>query len=396
MVYLNYLIIFLVFCLTPAAMIYLCKRVSWLGKIGPVLILYLIGIIIGNLGIMTEELKVMQTIFTNAMIPLAIPLMLFSSSFKNQNTRDAVLALVTGVIAIVIAVAFGYILFGKHIEEGAKVGAMLSGVYTGGTVNLAAIHKMLGVSEETFILTNSYDMLVSFLYLTFLMTVGIKLFRRFLPVKTGGQVAEVSAELEASATAGDFKNALTKKGLKDGAIALGVTLLICAISGGLAILAKNFAAGRTMLAPDDVFMVVFILLITTGGIIASFIKPVNKLSTSYDIGLYCIYIFSIAVASMADLSNLKLLESLNLLGYVFFAVFASLFIQTLLAKLFKIDSDTMVICSVAFINSPPFVPMIVSAMKNRQVLAIGLSLGIIGYAIGNYLGIIIYQLLLLL
>lgn len=396
MAFLNYVVIFLIFCLTPALMIYLCKRVSWLGKIGPVLILYLIGIVVGNLGIMTEELKVMQNIFTSAMIPLAIPLMLFGSSFKKNNSRDAILALLTGVTAVVIAVTLGFLIFGKHIDEGAKVGAMLSGVYTGGTVNLAAIHKMLGVNEETFILTNSYDMLVSFLYLTFLMTIGIKLFRKFLPVKTGGQAVEVSAELEASATAGDFKNVLTKKGLKDGAIALGVTLLICAISGGIAILVKNIAADKLMLAPDDIFMVVFILLITTGGILASFIKPINKLSTSYDIGLYWIYIFSIAVASMADLSNLKLLESLNLLGYFFFAVFASLFIQVLLAKIFKIDSDTVVITSVAFINSPPFVPMIVSAMKNRQVLAIGLSLGIIGYAIGNYLGVLIYQLLLLL
>ena len=109
-----------------------------------------------------------------------------------------------------------------------------------------------------------------------------------------------------------------------------------------------------------------------------------------------IYIFCIVVASMADLTSLNLSGSLNLLGYLLFAVFGSLIIQALLARLFKIDADTMVIASVTFINSPPFVPMMAAAMKNRRVLVTGLTLGIIGYAVGNYLGFLISELLKLL
>ena len=59
----------------------------------------------------------------------------------------------------------------------------------------------------------------------------------------------------------------------------------------------------------------------------------------------------------------------------------------------RIDADTTVICSVSFICSPPFVPMMAAAMKNRRVIVIGLSAGIIGYAAGNYLGFLISQLL---
>ena len=68
-------------------------------------------------------------------------------------------------------------------------------------------------------------------------------------------------------------------------------------------------------------------------------------------------------------------------------------LQVILAKLLKIDSDTMVICQVSFICSPPFVPMIAASMKNREVLASGLAVGVVGYAAGNYLGFLIYQLL---
>ena len=43
-----------------------------------------------------------------------------------------------------------------------------------------------------------------------------------------------------------------------------------------------------------------------------------------------------------------------------------------------------------------FVKMMAAAMKNRRVLVTGLTLGIIGYAVGNYLGFLISELLKLL
>lgn len=114
---------------------------------------------------------------------------------------------------------------------------------------------------------------------------------------------------------------------------------------------------------------------------------------SYDLGMYLIYIFCIAVASMADLGSLNLSGGINLLGYLLVAVFGSLLLQTIFARIFKIEADMMVISSVTFINSPPFVPMMAAAMKNKDVLVPGLSIGIIGYAAGNYLGYIISELL---
>jgi uncharacterized membrane protein len=264
---------------------------------------------------------------------------------------------------------------------------MLTGVYTGGTINLAALKTMLGVRNETYILLNSYDMLVSFLYLTFLLSIGIKLFRKFLPFKPdtlehGSYAAAIKENQEND---GDYSQLFTKEGMKDAGKLIGITLLICAASGGVA-----------LLLPQSSFMVVFILMLTTLGIICSFIKPIHNLKHSYDIGMYFIYIFCIVVASMADLTSLNLTGSLNLFGYLMFAVFGSLAIQALLARLFKLDADTMVIASVTFINSPPFVPMMAAAMKNRRVLVTGLTLGIIGYAVGNYLGFLISELLRLL
>jgi uncharacterized membrane protein len=59
----------------------------------------------------------------------------------------------------------------------------------------------------------------------------------------------------------------------------------------------------------------------------------------------------------------------------------------LFCKIFKIDTDTYIITSVSAICSPPFVPVVAGALKNKEIILSGLTTGIIGYAIGNYLGV---------
>lgn len=374
-----------VFCLIPAGVLWLCRRFSWLGKIGPVLILYSIGIIIGNTGLMQEQMPLVQEILSNAMVPLAIPLMLFGCTFKLSGARSQILALVTGLISVTAAVLIGYLIFGKDLPEGAKIGGMLTGVYTGGTINLAALKTMLGVSDETYILINSYYILVSFLYLSFLLTIGIKLFRKFLPNTSGTFTEKDEAAIRSEMNKESkkpHKGFLTRIGIAYTAKLLGVTILIVGISAGVA-----------LLLPESMFMTIFILMLTTLGIGCSFIKKIHNMKYSYDIGMYFIYIFCLTVASMADLSELNLAGGLELMGYLLVAVFGSLLLQVIFAKILKIDSDMVVIASVTYINSPPFVPMMAAAMKNKDVLIPGLTIGVLGYAAGNYLGFLMSQLL---
>ena len=370
----------LFFLTVPAGVMWLCRRVSVLGKIGPVLILYLIGILVGNI-FHPPGMAQIQDLLSSAMVPLAIPLMLFACKFRKSETRSQLLALLTGLLAVTLAVVAGYFLFGRRMEDGAQVGGMLTGVYSGGTINLASLKVMLGVSEETFILLNSFDMAVSFLYLLFLLSIGIRLFRRWLPVETGGtdDAAQVAKETEER----PCRALLTREGRRDAAILLGFDLLIIGISAGLG-----------LLAGDNAFMTVLILSLTTLGIAASFWKPVKiRGQQGYDIGMYLIYIFSVVVASMADFRTLSIGGSLLMFIYLAFVIFGSLLIQVLLAKLLRIDADTMTVSSVAYICSPPFVPMMSAAMKNRRVLAGGLAVGVVGYAAGNYLGFLMTQLL---
>lgn len=51
------------------------------------------------------------------------------------------------------------------------------------------------------------------------------------------------------------------------------------------------------------------------------------------------------------------------------------------------------VSSVALINSPPFVPMVAGVLGNKNVVITGIAVGLLGYALGNYLGIGLWWLL---
>ena len=78
---LSYAVPALVFLLAPVFVLWLCRRVPLLGRIGPILILYVLGAVLGNLPLLgiaffPEGLPAVQEAFSSITIPLAIPLLL--------------------------------------------------------------------------------------------------------------------------------------------------------------------------------------------------------------------------------------------------------------------------------------------------------------------------------
>ena len=378
----------LIFCLTPALVLWLCRRFPLLGKVGPIMVLYAIGMIIGNLPVLPAEIKPLQDMIPNIMVPLAIPMMLFGCTFSRKELRLQVKLCASGFLSVCIAVVVGYLLFGRNVEQGAQLGGIMSGMYTGGMVNAAALQAIFRVDSENYILLSSYDIIISFLYLVFLISVGIPMFRRLYgehkkEISQSDQ-EEINRQIEKTKE-NPYRKLLSREGMRQLGKTLLLTIGIVAVSGGVA-----------LLLPEGWFMVVFILLITTLGVVASFFPAVRKLDTSYDAGMYLIYIFSITIASMADFSNLQMEGGVNLLIFLTIAIFGSLLIHALFCRLMRIDADSMMVSSVSFINSPPFVPMTSAAMRNKNALVTGLAAGIVGYALGNHFGVLMAQLLSLL
>lgn len=382
------LILWILFYLSaPAGVIWLCRRSKPLARVGTILMMYILGVLAGNLLIYPFEgasaaLYPIQDALSSVTIPLAMPLILFACNFKGWPVRKALISLLCGIVAVAGMAVAGFFLFGSRIgAEAPAVAGMAVGVYTGGTPNLAAVKMMLGADEATYLLVNSFDLIVSFLYLTFLMVAGIRLARRFLPADDRNALqpeAAGGAHAMAQDESGMYRGVFSREHRAGTLKALGLALLIAGAGIGL-----------SLLITGSINMLVLILTLTTLSIGASFLPAVRGWTKSYDAGMYLVLIFSLVVASMVDIRSIDLHSGIWLLCYIAFVIFGSLLVQLILCRLFRVDADTAVITSVAMINSPLFVPMIAESMKNRRIIITGITVGIIGYAAGNYLGVLV-------
>jgi uncharacterized membrane protein len=374
------LILFYVFF--PMAILYLCRKYPFVNKLGSVVIAYAIGLILGNVGILPEGIEKIQDALTIVTIPLAIPLLLFSANIRSwfQMAGKTFLSMLSALIAVVIVVFSGYLIFrGGGMEDIWKVSGMLVGVYSGGTPNLASLKMMLNVNPDVYIITHTYDMVLSSVYLLFLITLGKPFFSMFLRSFPHASIGKTNAkQLDGQDPyAGIFRKATLFPLMK----ILGISVLIFAFAGGIG-----------LLVPENAQMVVVILLITTLGVGLSLVPSINRTRKTFELGMYFILIFSLVVASMADISEFSGAAQ-NLFLYITYVIFGSLILHILLSSLFKVDSDTVMVTSTALICSPPFVPVIATAINNKEVIISGLTVGILGYAIGNYFGYLVAQII---
>ncbi|MEN8115987.1 MAG: DUF819 family protein [Bacteroidota bacterium] len=421
-----FMLVFL-FVIAPIVIIYLETKYSLAKKIGAVLMCYGLGIAVGNIGIFPEtsegylallkgavfipfgEMKeylaaglvtsedvsrntiaFLQDIFSSYTIMLCLPLILFSLDVKRwlSQARAAMGSLLIGLFTVLLMIFVGYWIFKGSIDEIWKVSGMLVGVYTGGTPNMAAIKTALNVSQEVYILTHTYEMTLGAIYLVFIFSVGQKVFLWFLPAYKSPEkpqkpdspqieVEEINLEDEYESYDGFFKRG---------------TLLPLIVAFGISagILGVSFLISK--LFSEEFANAAIVILVTSLGIGLSFVPRIRKIKKTFQLGMYLILIFCVSVASMADVSKLADI-SISLFYYVGLAMFGSHILHAIIAKFFKIDADTVIISGSALICSPPFVPVVASALKNREIILTGMFVGIAGYAVGNYLGVVVAYIL---
>lgn len=320
-------------------------------------------------------------------ILLGIPLVLFSENVIKwaRMAKTTFISLLLGVASVVIMVIIGYYLFRNTIPDIWKISGMMIGVYTGGTPNLAAIARGLNVDQNLYIITHSAELVIGAVTILFLITGAKPLFSKWLkPYPTG-----TNPKPEQTLDAPDFENYegfFQSSNLKSLLKAFGVAVAIFLASYGLTF----FFEGETK-------NTVAVLSVTTLGIVASLVPVINKIRSSFQLGMYFIYVFCVMVAAQADLVSLFSSDNIVLLTdlilYIGVVLVGSLLLHALLSKIFGINVDEFIITSTALSNSPPFVPVVAAAIRNKEIVVPGMIIGVIGYAIGNYLGVAVAYLL---
>ncbi|HBC79434.1 MAG TPA: hypothetical protein DEO60_06800 [Bacteroidales bacterium] len=405
--------------LFPLVIIYLCKKWSFLQKFGTIVLAYLFGLIIGTAGIFPKgsegyRLAIQsESVLSNPVLEsliaggkavpedimvnkiagiqeklyalslfIAFPLLLFSLNVKRwlKYARKGFLSVGLALLSGIVVVTTGFFIWKNAFPDAWKLAGMFEGIYTGGTPNFAALKLMLDVDADRFVVLFTYDTIVGAFLVLFFITLAPRLFRAILPRFEEKNGIVVDDELVKKETEGldDFSGMLNKKILYPLFKALGLSILIAGIGMALYFLVpENYKEYK---------MAVAVLSITTLGILASLIKSVNSIEKTFQLGMYLILVFSLTVASTSDLRTMFGKGMWDLILFISWCYWGSMFLHLILAKIFRIDADNFLITATAFVFSPPFVPLVANALKNKDVIVTGLTGGVIGYLLGNYFG----------
>ncbi len=369
------------FILFPVLVIYLCWKFPFLNKLGAVVICYAAGILIGNIGILPKNIYSVQDTLMTLAIPLAIPLIFFSVDIKKWSrlAGKSMLSFTFVVVSVVATVSAGFFIFRSFIgPETWKMSGMLIGVYTGGTPNLAAIGTALHIDPTVYVTAHASDVVIGAIWLLIVITFLQKILLKFLPpFQRLGEDTQNQDQDNFDSYEGIFQ----RKVIGPLLVAFGIAVGIFAIGAGL-----------TLVVPKEFAMLAAILAVSTLGIAFSFIPAVRGIPMTFQLGQYLILIFCLVVSSMADIQKL-LNTAPAILGMVAFVYFVSVAVHVALSAVARIDVDTVIITSVAGLYSPPFVPMVASVLKNKEIVVSGVITGIIGWVVGTYLGIAVAYIL---
>ena len=374
----NTLGIWMVMCLYIVFAMYAERHWKWSMKYANACTLCLLGgALLCTFNILPSQSAAYDPIW-EFIAPLAIPMLLFNANLGQIAKRSGRMVGIFLLAAVGVAggVILASVLLQNHIPELHSVAAVITGSQTGGAVNVAAMRDVFDISSTMFAVTYIADN-IAFVFTTFVMLSlpGIAFIRkryRCLYPLDQAEIAERESEGE---------NGFTVFNL---IMCFAVAFVILFVS----VLFTDFVNGTS--APFIVKQLFgqkyLILTLITVGLATAFPRWMGKLSGGYEVGMLLLNFFFIASTIEADM---KEMFAQGPWLFIFCAI--TFFVQLVLllggGKLFKFNIEEIVICSNASLGGPSTAAAVAGAKGWKELITPAILIGVLGYIIGNYLGI---------
>ena len=374
----NTLGIWMVMCLYIVFAMYAERHWKWSMKYANACTLCLLGgALLCTFNILPSQSAAYDPIW-EFIAPLAIPMLLFNANLGQIAKRSGRMVGIFLLAAVGVAggVILASVLLQNHIPELHSVAAVITGSQTGGAVNVAAMRDVFDISSTMFAVTYIADN-IAFVFTTFVMLSlpGIAFIRkryRCLYPLDQAEIAERESEGE---------NGFTVFNL---IMCFAVAFVILFVS----VLFTDFVNGTS--APFIVKQLFgqkyLILTLITVVLETAFPRWMVKLSGGYEVGMLLLNFFFIASTIEADM---KEMFAQGPWLFIFCAI--TFFVQLVLllggGKLFKFNIEEIVICSNASLGGPSTAAAVAGAKGWKELITPAILIGVLGYIIGNYLGI---------
>jgi uncharacterized membrane protein len=364
-----------VILMIPVFFLWLERKTKWkvFDFLPAIIWIFLTPIFLSNLGVIPRSTPIYTT-FKSFAVPLFIVLMLLDINIREALRvawRGAVV-LVLGSFGIVIGAAVSFYAFRFGLPEDAWSGfGALAGSWIGGTGNLAAVAESLSTPDEFVGVVVVVDNFVYLAYFPIILTSKrwASWFNRFSRVSQEqiDHIAESTKGVERKSHALHFRHVLTLLGFGFGAI-----------------LVANYLARLVPELPPVLTEKTWaMLLVTTIGIALS-ATPLKKVPGTEPLSMTFVYIYMTMIGASADLRQLAGAQWFLVAGFVCIAVHF-LFI-VVAARMFRVDVSMAAVASVAAVGGAASAP-VAAGFHREELVPVSIMLALIGYALGNYLGV---------
>ncbi len=353
---------------------------KWFGKVSGILVTMISMSVLSMSGIIPvasdPEIKVdVYSMVFSYFIPVAIPLMLFSSNLIKIVTESGrlLIAYILGAIGIVLGCFLAYHLIDLGDGSGNTAG-VIAATLIGGSVNFVATAEILNFSTNPlFTATVAIDNFAANIYVLLLFMVPtIGLLSRFFKKPENDSVEDESIEHESA-----IKNTISLERI---AVSATIAVLVAAIGTVLSPVIEKVIHTKLNLS---------ILLITIFAVLVAnlFPKSLKKLEeTAFTLGLWMMYIFLAVIGAASNLQDM-LHVGLPVLGFYLIIMFFHFIFLLFLAKLFKLDVYEVIVSSAANIMGPSVAAPMAASLGQKKMVTPAILVGILGYVIGTFIGV---------
>lgn len=365
---------------------------KFLGTIGTA---YALGIIValsiyilGILGVSIPLNEDVGQIGSHVAIAVAIPLLLFSANLKQAKRLSKTVLKSFGslIFSAIFVSSVVFYFYATKINDGAVLSGMAIGLYTGGTPNLNAIANIFGLETTVIASANLSDMIIGAGFYVFLLLLCKPLLSKLMHGKKNEEYVSDGVEFKNTDELDiqDFK--ITKKLLNRILLAFGFAVISAGVGVIVWYLLTSFAGKDLKII--DMLVPSLLIGVTVFGIIGSFNEKIRNTKGMNVTGQYFILVFSFALASAIDFSQMHDIfgATLILYGGITIGVFI---VHVTISKFLNIDVDCTMVTLTAGLYGPAFVPAITKQINNDDLTVPGLITGSIGYALGTFLGMLL-------
>ena len=379
-----------------ALSIYLEQTYSWASKVTGCIIGLVGAMLLANFKIIPTDAPAYDQVW-GYVVPLAIPLLLFKANIRTiwkESGRVLTIFMISSVGTLVGAIV-GFMLLKDYVPALYKVGAMMAGSYTGGSVNFAAMAGAFDAPGDMVSAAVVADNLLMALYFFVLIAMpSMAIFRKYFKHPHVDEVEKQGVNEGGKTQAAAFWGA-KEISLKDIAFAAASAFIIVAVSTELA---KLF--GKIIPTGSFIFDLLngllgnkYLVMTTVTMLLATYIPDfIGNIKGSQELGTFLIYIFFVVIGVPASIPVI-LQKSPLLLVFCTIMVLFNMAFSIGFGKLFKFDLEEIILASNANIGGPTTAAAMAIAKGWDKLIIPILLVGTLGYVIGNYYGIFIGNLL---